>query len=105
MTFRMMYGIATNIARLIASENPIRNTPVRSASRLSVSGIQIPLTLSLLALLTGVFLMGFSEAISLAMFVAIPYIILNVIVLAVCTNLVLHHPELIPNWRSALALK
>ncbi len=66
---------------------------------------EIPLTLGLLALLAAVFLMGFSEAIGLAAFVAIPYLLLNVVVLAVCLNDVLHHPELLPNWRTALHAK
>jgi hypothetical protein len=63
---------------------------------------QIPITLILLALLAGVFLAGFTEAIGLAMFVAIPYIALNFVVLARCFAEVASHPEYLPRWQEAL---
>ncbi|MBI4905354.1 MAG: hypothetical protein HY820_17095 [Acidobacteria bacterium] len=66
---------------------------------------QLPLTLCLLALLAVVFLMGFSEAINLAAFVAVPYMLLNVVVLVVCAGHIFSHPELVPKWTAALSAK
>lgn len=66
---------------------------------------QILLTLGLLALLTGVFLAGFEEAIGFATFVAIPYILLNIVVLGRALVEIAHHPEVFPNWRAALEAK
>jgi hypothetical protein len=60
------------------------------------------LTLFLLLCLALVFLRGFSEAIGLASAVAIPYILLNVVVLARCMQEVFGHPELLRHWRSGL---
>lgn len=66
---------------------------------------RIALTIGLLSLLAIVFLMGFSEAIGLAAMVAIPYLLLNVVVLGKCTLEILHHPELLPNWTKALSAR
>jgi hypothetical protein len=60
------------------------------------------LTLLMLALLAAVFLRGFVEAIGLATMVAIPYILLNVIVLARGMWEVACHPALINNWTASL---
>ncbi len=60
------------------------------------------ITLGLLAMLAGVFLAGFNEAIGLAAFVAVPYILLNVIVLGRAFIEIAHHPEAFPNWQAAL---
>ncbi|MDZ4796755.1 MAG: hypothetical protein SGI92_01230 [Bryobacteraceae bacterium] len=60
------------------------------------------LTLGLLAMLGAVFLAGFNEAIGLAAFVAIPYILLNVVVLVRAFIEIWHHPEALPNWQAAL---
>jgi hypothetical protein len=64
---------------------------------------QILITLAILALLAVVFLRGFAEAIGLAAAAALPYLALNVIVLARCAYEVALHPALVANWRSALA--
>ena len=60
------------------------------------------ITVILLVLLAAVFLAGFHEAITLAMVVGIPYILLNAILLAKCTAVVLADPELWHNWRDGL---
>jgi hypothetical protein len=60
---------------------------------------RIPITLGLLALLAIVFLVGFSEAIGLATFVAVPYILLNVVVLSRGLMEIASHPDLISKWR------
>jgi hypothetical protein len=59
---------------------------------------QILLTLGLLALLAVVFLMGFREAIGLAAAVAIPYILLNAIVMIWCVRHILAGPALMSHW-------
>ncbi|MFN7935866.1 MAG: hypothetical protein U0R19_21225 [Bryobacteraceae bacterium] len=70
-----------------------------------VGHARLELTLGLLALLAVVFLMGFQEAIGLAAFVALPYLVLNAIVLGRGFLEVAHHPEYWPNWRAALDAK
>jgi hypothetical protein len=62
----------------------------------------IALTLLLLALLSGVFLKGFKEAIGLAVGIVIVYLVLNVVVIVSSANVLLQHPDHIPQWRDAL---
>jgi len=66
---------------------------------------RIALTLLLLGLLAAVFLKGFTEAIGLAAFVALPYLALNVVVLARGMMEIAARPDLIDNWRRALDAK
>lgn len=63
---------------------------------------RLPLTLALLALLAIVFLKGFTEAIGLAAVVAVPYLLLNVIVLGRALAEIPARPDLLANWQSAL---
>jgi len=66
---------------------------------------QVLVTLAILAVLAAVFLRGFKEAIGLAAAAALPYLALNLVVLARGAWEVLSHPELLTQWRSALAAK
>jgi hypothetical protein len=66
---------------------------------------RVAITIGLLALLATVFLVGFTEAIGLAGIVAIPYILLNVIVLGRGVQEIFTHPDLLPNWKAALAVR
>jgi hypothetical protein len=66
---------------------------------------EILVTLALLVVLAIVFLRGFAEAIGLATAAALPYLVLNVIVLGRGAFEVLTHPALVANWRAALATK
>jgi hypothetical protein len=59
----------------------------------------VVLTIGLLALLAAVFLKGFQEAIGLASAVAIPYLLLNLVVLLRGMAEVLRRPELMAAWR------
>ncbi|HEY2845436.1 MAG TPA: hypothetical protein VGJ09_17365, partial [Bryobacteraceae bacterium] len=59
-------------------------------------------TLVLLALLAGVFLKGFSEAIELATLVCVPYLALNAIVLVRALLETVSHPTALPRWQDAL---
>lgn len=77
-----------------AMENPFLHDTLTSA--------RIPLTIGLIALLAVVFLKGFAEAIGVAAFVAIPYLLLNLVVLAKCFLVILHHPEYLPEFRARL---
>ncbi|MFF0308089.1 amino acid transporter [Streptosporangium sp. NPDC004379] len=65
-------------------------------------GWQVPVTLVLIALLGLVFLMGFSEAISIAVVLVGVYLAFNVVVLAVALTHVAGTPGLVVNWWSAL---
>jgi len=60
------------------------------------------LTIGLLLLLTLVFLKGFHEAIRLAVAVAVPYLVLNLIVMIGAFIEISYHPELLNNWRTSL---
>ena len=74
-----------------AVENPYLHT--------LLEGSEVLLTIGLLALLTSVFLKGFLEAIGLAAAVAIPYLALNLVVLARSAFEILQRPELIQAWQ------
>jgi hypothetical protein len=66
---------------------------------------QILVTLAILTVLAVVFLKGFNEAIGLAAIAALPYLILNLIILGLGTWEIVTHPTLLDNWRAALAAK
>jgi hypothetical protein len=63
----------------------------------------ILVTLAILAVLAAVFVKGFNEAIGLAAAAAVPYLGLNLVVLGRGAQEVMAHPDLLANWRSALA--
>jgi hypothetical protein len=65
---------------------------------------RIYLTVGLLALLAGVFLKGFREAIHFAVAVAVPYLLLNLIVLIRSVSEILRRPELIHAWDTELLI-
>ncbi len=63
---------------------------------------QIGITLLLITLLAAVFLKGFSEAIGLARLIALPYILLNFLVLLAGLSEIAQNPEFFSNWTQAL---
>jgi hypothetical protein len=63
---------------------------------------QMRITLILLLLLAIVFLAGFREAIRVASFIAIPYLLLNLVVLLWCGGKIISHVELLAGWRHAI---
>jgi hypothetical protein len=69
-----------------------------------VGEARVALTLGLLLLLAIVFFKGFEEAITLASTVAIPYIVLNVVVLVRGLIEIARRPEVFAQWRGDLAL-
>lgn len=86
-------------AALHIAENPYLHHALEG------DGPRLILTMVLLALLALVFLKGFVEAIGLASLVAIPYILLNLVVLATGLNEILHQPQLWTNWQDHLQLR
>ncbi len=67
-----------------------------------LEGHQISITIGLLALLAIVFIKGFAEALGLAAAIAIPYLLLNVVVLGRCFAEIFSHPTLLDDWQQAL---
>jgi hypothetical protein len=66
---------------------------------------RVAITLVLLALLAGVFLKGFAEAIGLAVAVGLPYIGLNIVVALRGAWEIWQHPALLSHWSADLALR
>jgi hypothetical protein len=77
-----------------AIENPILHTYIGEHG--------MTITIVLLGLLALVFMKGFTEAIGLAAFVTVPYLLLNLAVLIRGGMEILGHPELLQNWKAAV---
>ncbi|MBO3748878.1 APC family permease [Streptosporangiaceae bacterium NEAU-GS5] len=69
-----------------------------------LSGQQVAVTLVLLALLGAVFLLGFTEAIGIAVVLVFVYLCLNAVVVAVAMEHVLVNPGQIADWRHLLTV-
>jgi len=67
-----------------------------------VGGHEIIVTLFLVALLGGVFLKGFKEAISIAVGLVIAYLALNFVVVGRALYELAHHPEYVSSWKGAV---
>jgi hypothetical protein len=65
-------------------------------------GHNVAITLVLLALLGGVFLIGFREAIGIAVVLVATYLALNLVVVVVCTTYVVARPGLVTDWTRLL---
>ncbi|WP_047488159.1 amino acid transporter [Terriglobus sp. TAA 43] len=64
---------------------------------------QVVVTLLILAILSGIFLKGFKEAIGVAVFLVTSYLVLNAVVVVAGVREIMHHPETLHGWRMALA--
>lgn len=62
----------------------------------------VAITLLLVSLLAAVFLIGFREAIGIAVVLVFTYLLLNGIVIGVGLAHILQHPQVIAGWKSAL---
>ena len=62
----------------------------------------LAVTLLLISLLAGVFLKGFREAIGIAVFLVFTYLLLNAAVIGVALAHILHHPQVVADWKRAL---
>ncbi len=63
---------------------------------------QMLVTLLILAILSGVFLKGFKEAVSIAVLLVGSYLLLNAVVVVAGVLQIAHHPEVLHNWHSAI---
>jgi hypothetical protein len=68
-----------------------------------LDGHQVGITLFLIALLGGVFLKGFTEAIGIAVGLVAVYLSLNLVVVAIALEHLAANPQLVVDWRHLLA--
>ncbi|MEU6238515.1 amino acid transporter, partial [Kitasatospora sp. NPDC047058] len=92
------FMITITLSAADATAHLVENPHLSSA----LSGKQVLITLILIALLGGVFLKGFSEAIGLAVVLVAVYLALNVVVVATGLWEVVQSPHLVGDWADAL---
>ncbi|MFI6846471.1 amino acid transporter [Kitasatospora sp. NBC_00085] len=92
------FMITITLSAADATAHLVENPHLHSA----LSGRQVLITLILVALLGGVFLKGFSEAIGLAVVLVAVYLSLNVVVVITGLWEVLRAPHLVTDWKDAL---
>jgi amino acid transporter len=80
-------------------ENPLMQGLLHNFSHTAVN---IGITLALIALLSGVFLKGFKEAIGIAVVLVVAYLALTLIVVFVGLFHVMQNPSVISNWQHVL---
>jgi hypothetical protein len=95
------FVITMTLSAADAAAHAVENPYVESA----LAGHQMSITTGLLALLAIVFLRGFREAVGVATWLAVPYMVLNAVVLTRCGIEVAHRPQLVIDWQHALSLK
>lgn len=66
---------------------------------------QTLVTLFILAILSGVFLKGFKEAVSIAVWLVGSYLVLNALVVGISVLQIMYHPEVMHNWRLAIGAR
>ncbi len=93
------YVITITLSAADAAQHALENPYLRPW----LGEARVGVTIGLLFLLALVFLRGFVEAIGLAAAVAIPYLVLNVVVLSRGLAEIARRPELISQWRIDLA--
>ena len=94
------FVITMTLSAADATKHVIENVFLRPY----IGEAQVSVTLIFLSLLAVVFLKGFREAIGLAQLVTIPYLLLNLVVIARGVVEVLRHPELMGRWHAALSI-
>ncbi len=94
------FVITMTLSAADAAQHAVENPLLRQV----LGSHRLGLTLGLLGLLATVFLMGFHEAIRIALAVCIPYIGLNLIVLLRGLAEILLKPEVVGAWRADLAV-
>jgi hypothetical protein len=90
--------ITITLSAADASAHVLENPYAPDALR----GHQVAVTLVLIALLGGVFLKGFKEAIGIAVALVAVYLTLNLVVVVAALGHVLAQPHLVADWRSLL---
>jgi hypothetical protein len=93
-TITMTLSAADGAAHLV--QNPLAPHWIQS---------QMGVTLVILAILGGIFLMGFREAIGVAVVLVGVYLALNIVVTVVAMAEILRRPELIPHWGHSLLIQ
>jgi hypothetical protein len=63
---------------------------------------QMIVTLLILAILGGIFLKGFKEAVTIAVWLVGIYLVLNAVVVVAGVMQIVHHPEVMHNWHMAI---
>ena len=91
------FMITITLSAADAAAHAVQN-PILATSHLS----QMGLTIGLILVLAIVFLIGFKEAIGLAVGLVGIYLLLNLVVVGVGLAKVLGHPDLISGWQNAL---
>ncbi len=94
------FVITITLSAADASAHILENPFVRT--QLPFVNHPVPVTLGLIILLGAVFLKGFKEAISIAVFLVGIYLLLNLIVIGFGFYDVATHPQLFPNWKAAI---
>ncbi|GAA1950235.1 APC family permease [Nocardioides panacihumi] len=90
--------VTTTLSAADASVHLIENPHTPSF----LDGHQMLITLVLLAMLGGVFLKGFKEAIGIALVLVVIYLALNLVVIVVSAVHLVEHGHLVTDWRAAL---
>ncbi len=67
-----------------------------------MEGHNVGVTIFLIAILGAIFLKGFKEAIGLAVFLVIAYLLLNLVIVFVGAYDVITHPHTLADWKSAM---
>jgi hypothetical protein len=94
------FVITITLSASDASEHIIHNPFVEE--HLSFLDAPVPVTLFLILILGAVFLKGFREAIGIAVFLVVAYLVLNLVVIAFGAYEIAANPQLLLNWRDAL---
>ncbi|MFN0007157.1 MAG: hypothetical protein ACKVXR_04550 [Planctomycetota bacterium] len=95
------FVITMTLSAADAAEHAVHNPLLHGM----LGDAQMSVTLVLLALLAVVFLLGFREAIRLATMIAIPYLLVNVVVIGAGIVEILRRPELIEAWTGDLRVR
>jgi len=94
------FVITITLSAADASEHIIHNPFVEE--HLAFLDHPIPITLFLIFILAAVFLKGFKEAIGIAVFLVISYLLLNLVVIATGIYEIVMHPTLLEDWKNNL---
>jgi hypothetical protein len=90
--------ITITLSAADASAHIIENSLVHEWAK----GHEVAITLVLIALLGGVFLRGFQEAVGLAVVLVVVYLSLNLVVIVVGIQHVIQNPSVLTNWQQDL---
>jgi len=94
------FVITITLSAADATAHILENPFVRG--NLSFLEHPVLMTLVLIAILGAIFLKGFREAINIAVFLVLSYMLLNSIIVAVGFYEIVTHPEVLKNWQDAV---